>query len=146
MTATKRRMRLYLASPLFNDRERTFNDSLRDQLTPDFDVFVPQIDGFLLAKLVAQGTDKDTAERIVYEADISAITTTDIVVAVLDGANVDEGVAFELGYSKALGKTCVGLQTDIRRQLPTGNNPMINRSCIEIFNDVGRLCSWLRRL
>ncbi|MBI2586995.1 MAG: nucleoside 2-deoxyribosyltransferase [Rhodospirillales bacterium] len=63
----------------------------------------------------------------------------------LDGANVDEGVAFEIGFVHALGKLCVGLQTDIRRQLPTGNNPMIGRSLSKIFFGVGDLIDWAEK-
>lgn len=134
---------IYLASPLFNEREREFNASLRDRLSPDFSVFLPQEDGLLLFELIRGGIDRNEAERMVYDADVSAIHDCDVVLAVLDGAHVDEGVAFEIGYGRALGKLCVGLQTDIRRQLPTGNNPMISRSLQRVFGDVDSMVSWL---
>jgi nucleoside 2-deoxyribosyltransferase len=35
-----------------------------------------------------------------------------VVVAVLDGVDVDAGVSYEVGYAKALGKPIVGLKTD----------------------------------
>jgi nucleoside 2-deoxyribosyltransferase len=38
----------------------------------------------------------------------------DAVVAVLDGVDVDTGVAFEMGYAHAIGKPIVGLKTDHR--------------------------------
>ncbi len=37
-----------------------------------------------------------------------------MVVAVLDGVEVDAGVAFEIGYAKAIGKPIIGLKTDYR--------------------------------
>ena len=43
-----------------------------------------------------------------------ALQASDAVVAVLDGMEVDGGVAFEMGYAKALGKPIVGLKTDYR--------------------------------
>ena len=49
---------------------------------------------------------------------------------------IDEGAAFELGYAFALGKECYGLQTDVRRLLSSGNNPMIEQSCKEIFTSI----------
>lgn len=61
----------------------------------------------------------------IFRSDIEAIRTCDALVIVLDGRSVDEGAAFELGYACAIGKSCFGLQTDPRRLLPVGNNPMI---------------------
>ena len=139
----KIRKKIYIASPLFNDREREYNRYIRNLLIPEFDVFLPQEDGLLLEDLVSNGMEKDVAEKIIFKADISAMKDSDIIVAVLDGANIDEGVAFELGYCRAFGKICVGLQTDARRQLPTGNNPMISQSCFKIFHSITELHLWL---
>jgi hypothetical protein len=33
--------------------------------------------------------------------------------------------------------------TDVRRALPTGNNPMIGQGLSKIFNGVDPLCGWL---
>lgn len=139
----KKRNQIYIAAPLFNDREREYNKLIRDSLVSEFNVFLPQEDGLLLEDLVRTGMDTELAEKIIYEADISAMKESDIIVAVLDGANIDEGVAFELGFCQALQKVCIGLQTDIRRQLPTGNNPMIGQSCIKIFNNFRMMFTWL---
>jgi nucleoside 2-deoxyribosyltransferase len=137
------RPKLYLASPLFNEAERERNQFIRDSLFDYFDVFLPQEDGLLLTDLLSKGTPIKIAEKLVYKADILAIKNADVLLAVLDGAYIDDGVAFELGYSKSLNKICVGLQTDERRQLPTGNNPMIECSCEEIFSSFELLKKWL---
>ena len=63
-----------------------------------------------------------------YESDIDAIRKCDVLVAVLDGRAIDEGVCVEIGYAKALGKQIVGFKTDSRCALPWGNNPMIDGS------------------
>jgi nucleoside 2-deoxyribosyltransferase len=42
------------------------------------------------------------------------ICETDVVFAILDGAEVDSGTASEVGFGSALGKRCNGLRTDIR--------------------------------
>lgn len=139
----KTRRKIYLAAPLFNEREREYNKYLRDILVSQFNVFLPQEDGLLLEDLIAKGMEKDVAEKTIYDADISAMIESDIIVAVLDGANIDEGVAFELGFCRALQKICVGLQTDTRRQLPTGNNPMIAQSCLKIFKNIDTMVIWL---
>lgn len=43
------------------------------------------------------------------------VDEADAVLAVLDGADVDSGVACEVGYAMARGKPIVGLRTDRRR-------------------------------
>lgn len=137
-----RKPRLYLAAPLFTPREREFNGFLRDHLRRYFDVYLPQEDGLLLANLVKEGIDVSVAEKMVFDADITSMREVDVLLAVLDGATVDEGVAFETGFVHALGKTCVALQTDIRRQLPTGNNPMIGCSISQYFVNTENLVFW----
>ncbi|QGG78442.1 nucleoside 2-deoxyribosyltransferase [Pseudomonas syringae] len=134
---------IYLAAPLFNEAELAYNKSLKARLKSHFDIFLPQEDGLLLRELVANGTSAALAERMVFDADIAAMKESNLIVAVLNGAHIDEGVAFELGFSFAFGKRCVGLKSDIRQSLPTGNNPMINQSCERIFNSTDALVSWL---
>src|SRR4051812_11453066 len=102
---------IYLAAPLFNDREREFNSSLSNQLSRYVSVFLPQRDGKLLVALVEFGMEKDLAERLVFEADRHAMRSAQLLIAVLDGAHVDEGVAFEIGFMNASERYCVGLQT-----------------------------------
>jgi nucleoside 2-deoxyribosyltransferase len=45
----------------------------------------------------------------------AAIRRSDIVVAVLDGVDVDSGTASEIGYAYGLGKRVYGLRTDVRQ-------------------------------
>lgn len=132
-------MKAYLASPLFNARERGFNEELERRLAGVLDVFLPQRDGALLTRLVAGGCDVETGRRIVFERDTRAIEEADVVVAVLDGRTVDEGVAFELGFALALGKPCIAFKSDDRAMLPTGDNPMIVCACRVICSTVDEL-------
>ncbi|MCQ4232216.1 nucleoside 2-deoxyribosyltransferase [Pseudomonas stutzeri] len=134
---------IYLAAPLFNEMELAYNRHLKNMLDSYFDVFLPQEDGLLLRKLIESGVSQGMAERMVFDADIQAMQESDIVLAVLNGAHIDEGVSFELGFCYAAGKRCIGLKTDIRQALPTGNNPMIAQSCEKIFNSEEELMKWL---
>lgn len=127
------RIKTYLAAPLFNDRERAFNAELADTLSEYCDVFLPQRDGLLLADLLANGIPREVAETQIFERDRSALSESEMVVAILDGAHIDEGVAFEIGFAHARGCLCLGLQSDVRRALPSGNNPMIGRALSSIF-------------
>jgi len=101
-------------------------------------------DGQLLKELVAGGTPIEEARASVFERDLRAIRDCDIVIAVLDGRTIDEGVAFELGYGRALGKLCIGLKTDDRVMLPTGDNPMIVLGCDQICVDLSHLAEAVR--
>ncbi|WP_339506840.1 nucleoside 2-deoxyribosyltransferase [Pseudomonas sp. EA_15y_Pfl1_P102] len=139
-----RKPRAYFAAPLFNDMERSFNANVEALLSPFVDVFLPQRDGGLLRKLVADGMTLSTAKQYVFKKDVEAISQSDIVIAVLDGRTIDEGVAFELGYGYALGKVCIGLKTDDRALLTIGDNPMITESCHSIFNSVDELLDVVR--
>lgn len=136
--------KLYLAGPLFNEIERRFNADLTEQLEQFFRVFLPQRDGGLIINMAQTGIPVEQAALTIFRSDIQAINHCDILLIVLDGRTVDEGAAFELGYAHALGKRCYGLQTDVRRLLSIGNNPMIE-CCLEvIFKSVEEVLTWAR--
>lgn len=136
-------MLVYFAAPLFNENEREFNRRLVDRIEPHVEVFLPQRDGSLLADMVQAGVNVEVAERRIFEQDQQAMGRSNLLIAVLDGAHIDEGVAFEIGFSSALGCVCVGLQTDVRRALPTGNNPMIGGSLKHVFSTSEELSDWV---
>lgn len=138
-----RKFNLYLAAPLFNEMELAYNKHLKEALSSIFNVFLPQEDGLLLRDLISGGVQQNVAARMVFDADVQAMAEADIIVAILHGAHIDEGVAFELGYCFAQGKRCIALQEDVRQALPVGNNPMISQSCERIFRDKQSLLEWL---
>jgi len=137
------KIRTYLAAPLFNDRERGFNAALTEMLSSHCHVFLPQRDGLLLAELLANGIPREVAETQIFERDRLALSECEMLVAVLDGAHIDEGVAFEIGFAHARGCLCLGLQSDVRRALPSGNNPMIGRALSCIFACVEDLITYI---
>jgi nucleoside 2-deoxyribosyltransferase len=137
---------LYVAGPLFSDAERSFNDLLKVELSPFFDVFLPQCDGELFVDLVASGMTSTLARAQIFQVDLGAIEAADVILIVLDGRSVDEGAAFELGFAFALRKLCVGLQTDPRRLLCSANNPMIDKALDEHFVSVEQLINWARKI
>jgi len=65
-----------------------------------------------LAKLRAINTE-------LAQANVARIEACDVVLAILDGTDVDSGVAAEIGYAAARGKRIVGLRLDWR---PAGDN------------------------
>jgi nucleoside 2-deoxyribosyltransferase len=104
------RYRIYLAAPLFSAAERSFNEALAAFLgARHLRVFVPQ----------AHGDDSaarcSASIRTLFEMLVAALDASDLVVAVIDGADADSGVAWEMGYAYARGIPVVSLRTDFRR-------------------------------
>ncbi len=124
---------VYLAAPLFSEAELDFNRMLRDEIkSSGFNVFLPQEDSNNVK-------DRDDRQSIIFSKNEVAIDKSDIIVAVIDGADVDSGTAWEIGYAYALGKPILGLRTDFRTLGIEGTvNLMIERSVI--------LCMSIREL
>jgi nucleoside 2-deoxyribosyltransferase len=63
------------------------------------------------------------------------IRSADLVVALLDGQEVDSGTAAELGFAAGLGKRCFGLRTDLRENGETG--VAVNLQVVSFILDSG---------
>ena len=137
--------KVYLAGPLFTPLERTLNLQLAILLEERFTVFLPQRDGLLLAGCELTRDQFIKACADVFSSDVRAIAECDILLAVLDGRVIDEGVAFELGYAHALGKLCIGYRTDSRVLLPQGLNPMIECSLFARLASEADVRIWMER-
>lgn len=142
-THARKRLRAYLASPLFSDAERMFNETLSRQLEDLVEVYLPQRDGGLMRDMVNNGINPSIASGQIFQCDIGAICRSDYVIAVLDGGTIDEGVAFELGVAFSHTKRCIGLQTDSRRLSTWGTNPMIKNALEMSFLSVDGIIQWL---
>jgi nucleoside 2-deoxyribosyltransferase len=108
--ATFARFRVYLAAPLFSDAERTYNATLAAHLEKNlFEVYLPQ----------EAGDDSDTRggseQNRLFRKNLEALSESDIVVAIIEGADADSGTSWEMGYAFAAGKPVVALRTDFRR-------------------------------
>jgi len=136
------KLTLYLAAPLFSKSELDYNFKLAAKLQKYFNIFLPQRDGGLMLQYIKSGMSVQEASRVVFDIDIDAIDKSDVVLAILDGRTVDEGVAVEVGYAYAKKIPCIGFQTDPRRLLPVGNNPMVTNVLEVIFQDEKSLLSW----
>ncbi|MBU3967108.1 MAG: nucleoside 2-deoxyribosyltransferase [Euryarchaeota archaeon] len=128
---------VYLAAPLFSEAELDFNRMLRDEIkSSGFNVFLPQEDSNNVK-------DRDDRQSIIFSKNEAAIDKSDIIVAVVDGADVDSGTAWEIGYAYARGKPILGLRTDFRTLGIEGTvNLMIERSvvlCMSIRELLNRL-------
>lgn len=136
-------MRVYLAAPLFSDAERAYNETIAATLREVADVFLPQDSGLLLMDLLSKGVSHEDAYARIFAADWDAVRKADLLIAILDGAVVDEGVAVEIGLAYASNIPCVGLKTDWRTQLQTGDNPMVVGALKQVFTNVAHLVQFI---
>jgi nucleoside 2-deoxyribosyltransferase len=74
-----------------------------------FDVFLPQETGD-----DSHTRDKEEQSRI-FSENLQDLEKSDIIVALIDGADADSGTAWEMGYSYAQKKQVIALRTDFRR-------------------------------
>jgi nucleoside 2-deoxyribosyltransferase len=105
---------IYVAGPLFNTHERWYLESIAQALeAAGYRTFLPQRD----AGLVNPHSPEERS-RIFY-ADIEALKSCDLCVALLTGPDHDSGTSAELGYVYALGKPCIGITDDKRANVNT---------------------------
>lgn len=112
------RYRVYLAAPLFSEAERNFNASVARLLEANlFDVHLPQASGD------DSGVRDAREQERLFASNKTALDQSDIIVAIIDGADADSGTAWEMGYAFATGKTVIALRTDFRR---VGDHEQVN--------------------
>lgn len=104
-------MKLYLASPLgFTEYGRDF---LTTRLIPTITTLgIEVLDPW---DLTPSPADSSSHNRAVASANVDAILSSDLLLAVLDGPDVDSGTAAEIGFAYASQKKIMGYRSDIRR-------------------------------
>jgi nucleoside 2-deoxyribosyltransferase len=134
-------MKIFLAAPLFNEAERKFNSEIAQRLRREgHDVWLAQEKTF-----TREVTHKD--KKKIYEISISALMESNVAVAVLDGLAVDTGVAFEMGYGKALNKPMIGLKTDWRAFSKMHEvNLMLDASLVKICRSINEVISVFKKI
>lgn len=132
------RLNVYLAAPLFTDAERRFNLDLCHALEgAGHRVYLPQRD---TPEARAPGRT-----RRLFEANLAGLGRAEVVVAVLDGAQVDDGTAWEIGWAHARGMPVFGLRTDRRtaKQPDEAVNLMILESLDRLYASLDDLLAAL---
>jgi len=120
------RKKVYIAGPLFSHAEQDFNKRIDKHLRDlGFETFLPQRDGYLLADLMAQFSNKQDAIDTIFYKDIEEIKECDIVLFVLDGRVPDEGACVEVGLAYAYDKECIGFKSDSRSLMGEMDNPLL---------------------
>lgn len=99
-------MQIYLAGPLFSDAERAFLDALAARLRAEgFTCFVPHE--------AAARLEAPTADAI-FRLDYEGLSSSQAMLAWIDGPQVDDGTACE-----------IGVFTQLLRERPTGRKGIV---------------------
>jgi nucleoside 2-deoxyribosyltransferase len=117
--------KLYLASPLgFSSENTAYLDSIKGRLAGQgFDIFDPWEKKQFDCEIEEAMTEEIYIQRVAAFRKVASqigacnedgIREADVLLAVLDGAEVDSGTASEVGFASALGKRCYALRTDLR--------------------------------
>ena len=130
--------RIYLAGPLFCAAKQAWLRETKhhiEKAIPDVSVVWP-FELFDQAEIATWG---DAAPRRVMEGCRDSLAACDVVVALLDGPQVDDGTAWEIGFAHAKNIPVIGIRTDFRRagDVPGAVvNAMIHGSCTAIVRNV----------
>lgn len=120
---------IYWAAPLFTAAEQEWNLENAEELRrefPEHEILLPQE---FCAPLCKGPIDYGA----IFQACIVHLERADLVIAVLDGTDVDSGTAFEVGYANARKVPIIGIRTDLRSHgEDIGLNCMLRRSCLAI--------------
>jgi nucleoside 2-deoxyribosyltransferase len=127
---------------LFSQAERRWNRALASELEKRIagaNVILPQ------DFRPGGAYNSRTSFRHLFRECLEGVRTADVLVAVLDGADVDSGTALEMGVALEHGIPIVGVRTDFRESQDRGVNLVIAGACTELLRsmsfgeDIGQL-------
>jgi nucleoside 2-deoxyribosyltransferase len=120
---------IYLAGPLFSVAEREFNKKICEALNKEINyikVILPQ-------DFASTLSDQNGFIEKAFEHSLKSIEKSDIIIAILDGPDVDSGTCIEIGYALAHKKIILGIRTDFRKCEDKGVNLMVSKSCTHLI-------------
>lgn len=125
-------MKLYLASPLFNELElENISKAVNILRGRNFDVFAP-------SEVIIE--DKNNAEwgKKIFEIDKNAIKSCDAVVVLYYGLYSDSGTAWECGFAFGLNKPVVVVHCQNKKS----NSLMVVNGCTANIENIEELKSF----
>jgi nucleoside 2-deoxyribosyltransferase len=133
---------IYQAGPLFSESERDWHRKLTAALeAAGHKVIWP---GDLMSNESIHAAP-DPA-KFIFETCRDAIDRCNCVVALLDGVQVDDGTAWEIGYAYARGIPVYGIRTDFRNagETPGGKANAMIEGCLQgMAGSIGELAGIL---
>lgn len=134
------KVKIYLSGPIFSQAEIEWAGRVKGLIVENF---APSVE-VIWPHEIASGTPEN-----IFRENLRALDQCPIVVAILDGPQVDDGTAWEVGYHYARGGHVLGIRTDFRNagEAPQSRaNAMIEFSCICIVNSLDHLLLKLKEL
>ncbi len=128
-----RRVKIYLSGPIFSQAEIEWAGRLKGIIEESF----APVAEVVWPHEIASGHPEN-----IFRKNMQALDQCTIVVAILDGPQVDDGTAWEAGYHYARGGQVLGIRTDFRNagEAPQSRaNAMIEFSCTCIVNSIDQL-------
>jgi len=110
---------IYQAGPLFSEAEQSFHRELAVRLREAGHIVIWPGDLFAEGQIAAAGSH---APAFIFKGCRDAIDRCTCLVALLDGTQVDDGTAWEIGYAYAKSIPIYGLRTDFRVAGDTQHN------------------------
>jgi nucleoside 2-deoxyribosyltransferase len=130
-------MKVFIAGPLFTEGERWFLERIGEICTQR------NLGTFLAHRDV----DQSKSCEEIFGEDLTGLKNADMVVAVLDGSDIDSGTAFEIGVASTLGKYIIGIKTDFRAMAyPNRADPLEAEMNLMVRYSINRLCRNLKEL
>lgn len=131
--------KIYLAGPLFSDAERLFDILIKNELSKNekLDICWP---GDFFKNEDFSKFENMKAE--IFNKCSSELLNCDLIIAVLDGCQVDDGTAWEVGFAFANRIPIIGIRTDSRNAGETSTskvNAMIEMACSSIVSSIDEL-------
>lgn len=115
-------MKAYLANGLFGIGDRLVNEKLAKEVRKEMegiDLYLPQENAAINDKSAFADS------KAIARADIDKLKESDFLIAIIDGVEVDSGVAAEVGAFYMTGKPIYALYSDVR-QLGRNNEEKID--------------------
>lgn len=114
-------MKIYFANGLFSQADQNFNAELAQKIrniNSTIDLYLPQENQTINDKNLYADS------KMIAEGDTKKLLEADLMVAILDGVNLDAGVAAEIGVAYAKNIPIIGFYSDTR-QLGATNSQKI---------------------
>ncbi len=144
-------MKIYLAGPLFSEAEQEWLRRLRDRIEECGRALGRIVEVIWPYELIDQEEIEklgEMAKQEVFERCKSNLDRSDVLVALLDGPQVDDGTAWEIGYFFSIRERSrlIGIRTDLRNAGDSRSsviNAMIEMSCGRVVRSVEELLETL---
>ncbi len=128
--------RIYLSGPLFSHAEIAWGRRVKaalEEARESVEVVWPHE--------LAAGSPQE-----IFQANLRALDDCDLMIAILEGPQVDDGTAWEVGYFYAKGRRILGIRTDFRKAGESEHsrvNLMVESSCLAVADSLEQLVSLL---